>query len=278
MIWKFKGEFFVKKMNVAEKFIKSIIDIKSYLVFLKERTGKAILYILLLSIILGGIKGFNVSRNIQKAINEAKNYLTENEDTFKLENGELTVGENPILIKEEGVLVLVDTSYTYESYGQKQLADLNLENYINSVLVFKDRVIVNNNGQQTVQNFSEITTNIYPGDIINILNAASIVGVFILLFYIVGGFIGNLLWALIITLVGTVASYIIKVKIKFKGLYRISLYAITLPAVIHTIFVSASIVVPMFSLIFLVISMVYVYLALKLIKKELTEEELFIIG
>ena len=268
----------MKKMNVAEKFIKSIIDIKSYLVFLKERTSKAIIYILLLSIILGGIKGFNVSRNIQKAINETKNYLTENEDTFKLENGELTVGENPILIKEEGVLVLVDTSYTYDSFGQKNLSDLNLEKYINSVLIFKDRVIINNNGQQTVQKFSDITTNIYPRDVINILNAASIVWIFVLLIYTIGGFIGNLLWALIIALVGTVVSYIVKVKIKFKGLYRISLYSITLPVIIDTIFVSANVRVPMFSLIFLAVSMVYIYLALKLIKKEVTEEELFIIG
>jgi len=94
----------------------------------------------------------------------------------------------------------------------------------------------------------------------------------------VGGFIGNLLWALVITLVGTVASYIIKVKIKFKGLYRISLYSITLPIIIDTIFVSTNVIIPMFSLIFLIVSMVYVCLALKLIKKEVTEEELFIIG
>jgi len=265
-------------MNVAVKFIKSIIDIKSYLTFLREGTGKAVIYILLLSIILGGIKGFNVSRDVQKVFNEAKGYLTENEDTFKLENGELTVGDKPILIKEEGVLVLVDTSYTYDSYGQKNLADLNLENYINSVLVFKDRIVINNNGSQTVQNFSELNTNIYPSDVVNILNAASIIWVFILLFYMVGGFIGNLLWALVITLVGTVASYIIKVKIKFKGLYRISLYSITLPIIIDTIFVSTNVIIPMFSLIFLIVSMVYVCLALKLIKKEVTEEELFIIG
>jgi hypothetical protein len=145
-------------------------------------------------------------------------------------------------------------------------------------LIFKDRVIINNNGKQTVQNFSDITTNIYPRDIINILNAASIVWIFVLLIYTIGGFIGNLLWALIITLVGTVVSYIVKVKIKFKGLYRISLYSITLPVIIDTIFVSANVRIPMFSLIFLAISMVYIYLALKLIKKEVTEEELFIIG
>lgn len=268
----------MKKMNVAEKFIKSIIDIKSYLVYLKERTGKAVLYVLLLSIIFGGIKGFMVSRGIQKVFDETKAYLSENKDTFKLEDGELTVGDKPILINDTGSLVFIDTNYVYDQYDQKRLAELDLEDYSDSVLIFKDRIIVNNNGQQTIQKFSDLGVNIYSSDVIRIINAASIIWILIVAFSIIGGFIGNLLWALALTLVGTVATFILNVKIKFKGLYRISLYAITLPVIIDTILSTANIVIPMFNLIFLIISFVYVFLALKLIKKEVTEEELFIIG
>ncbi|MDD7796029.1 DUF1189 domain-containing protein [Clostridium sp. 'White wine YQ'] len=268
----------MEKLNIFQKFIYSITNIKSYIVFLREKTAKGVLYILLLSVIFGGIKGYDVSRDVKIYFDNARTYLEENKDNFKLENGKLTIGTRPILKEEQNTLLFIDTSYDYDQYDQNKLAQLNLEKYMTSTLIFRDRVVVNNNGKQTVQKFSELGFNLDVNMIINILSATTLVMIILTIFTIIQVFIGNILWAVVLALAGLSAAYWLKVKIRFKGLYRISLYTLTTSIILDTILFLTRVVIPFFDIIYIAIAFVYLILALKHIKEEVSEEELFIIG
>lgn len=268
----------MKKMNVFQKFIKSIVDVKSYVIFLREKTSKAIFYILLLSIIFGAIKGFTLSLGIQKIVDETKSYLTENKDVLKLEKGELTLSKEPLTIKGNGYLVLADTNYTYDTYEQKKLSELNVENYSTSVLLFKDRVILNANGQQTVQKYPNVANTLTYKDAMNSLNFSKGVWVVVITISIIMAFIGNLILALVIALFGTVATYMLKVRVRFKAMYRIALYSMTLAIIIEGILGAIGVIIPSFTLLFLIISITYIWRALKVIKEEVSEDELYEIG
>ncbi|MEQ8154185.1 MAG: DUF1189 domain-containing protein [Clostridiaceae bacterium] len=268
----------MKQLNIFNKFIYSIIDIKSYLVFLREKTANGILYILLLSIVFGGIKGYGAAGEVKTYFNNARTYIEQNKSNFKLQNGKMTIGDKAILKEDGNTLLFIDTSYDYSQYDQKKLAQLNLENYLTSTLIFRDMMIINNNGKQTVEKFSDFNFNIDADMAISLLSSTNIVSAALITIIVLQGFIGNLLLAVILAVTGLASAYWLKSKIRFKGLYRISLYALTLPIIMDMVLFLLKVSVPFFDIIYFVIALTYVQKAIKLINTEVSEEELFIIG
>jgi hypothetical protein len=83
------------KMGFFAKLKNSIINPMAYNDFLKESTGRAVVYLLLLCLIFGGISAVRNVYDYNKGVIVILNVFKEKVPNFTLENGELTVqGEN----------------------------------------------------------------------------------------------------------------------------------------------------------------------------------------
>lgn len=121
-------------MGFFSKLKNSITNPKTYNEFLKESTGRAVVYLLLLCLIFGGINAIRNVYDFNKGVLMVLNDFKENIPNFVLANGELNVaGQMPIIINDGGPsVIIIDTS--------GKTAETVLDNYDSATLITKRKI------------------------------------------------------------------------------------------------------------------------------------------
>lgn len=246
-----------QKIRFHTKFIKSITDFKFYENFLNQSTGKALKYLLMLTITIGVLWLIRPIYEFNTSITQMVYSFHESVPDFTLKNGELKIDkEMPIKLEDTNNVVIIDTTgKTNESV---------LDAYDSGVFIGKNSLVQKKSGFETRSfNFSQLEAfELTKDDVENLIPLLRGINVIILIFGLPWFFVSKLFSALILSIIGLILSSIKKVDIKFGGLYKLSIYALTLPILIKVILSAMNLTIPHFWIVYFALGSVYLWNAI----------------
>lgn len=252
-----------KKMGLVDKFINSIYNPKAYNEFLKQSTGKAILYIFLLSLILGIINSLFFILPMNSAISSVQEEIENSIPYFELKDGNLSIeGDMPIEIIDDGLIVYVDT--------ENPIDPSIIDDYDIGYLITSDSIIVKSGNNTQAINFNTLANGgtLTKDEFISLMPLTfKIITIMFIIFYPLGTFLGKLLTAIILALLGIIICKILNKPLRYSECFRLSLYALTVPMLLNTLnyvftFLSG-VVVGGFTAIYFVTALVYLFIGIK---------------
>jgi hypothetical protein len=246
----------------------SIRDIKAYRNFIKGTTGKAVLYLMLLSFIFGTMGLLRTMYDINTGVAQLMRYLEVEIPDFILQDGELEVdGPMPIILTEsDDYIFIIDTSgHTEES---------ELEHYYGGVLIGKHDVVIRDNYKTERYSFAMLQgMSLTKADMIRIIPFLRYINIFVLVLGLIFYFVGKLLGALGLSIAGLIITSRLRYKLPFGHLYRLSIYTLTLPIIIEAALRVLAISIPFFVIIYYAIALIYLYKAVDMLKETGEREE-----
>jgi hypothetical protein len=252
----------LEKMNPTTRFVYSMTRIKAYLTFFQEPVVNAIVYLLLVSLLFAGINTIIIAVGLSKGIDEVVEVLAHEVPYFELRNGELVVdGEMPI-ISEDGPdnVFIVDTSGVLDVSF--------LDAYENGIFISKygyaqkaDGLIVHSFDFSQMGAFT-ITKQSIQGWMPLLKWLSVLIVVFGIAFY----FAGKLMSAVIVSLLGLIIELAVNHQVGFGSLFKLSIYALTLPMLIKFVLTLGNITIPYFWVFYYGIALVYLWKALQLLQ------------
>ena len=265
------------KTNVFVKLIKSIYSVREFPKYMKEGKGRAVFYILILCIIIGGAKGIADVVNINLAANKTIENLKEDQYQFKVKDGVMDIETSPVKIDDNNTLVYIDKDTTLAEVANLRSITVNSDVY---VLILKDGVVANTNSTQqseltqmkTTYEEMGIKEEINNEFVINGINSFKILIYFIVMIVsIVEAFITYLIITLFISVFSMISNRLLKLNLKLGELFSLVAYVGTLPNILITIL---GIIIPtvLFSTAGIVGTVVYTGLILNNMRKGMDED------
>jgi len=259
-----------KQIGFFTKVKISLTSPKAYADLLKESMGKAIVYLLLICIIFGGIAAIKDIVTYEQVINNFSVNLKDKVPDFTFKDGELNVaGTMPIILDDDkGNPIIINTDATTD----KSL----LDNYSSGILITKTELFQKISPTSTKEtSFESLKTMTFTNaNLSNWLNISKVLVFFTIIIEPLFFFGFKFISVLIITILGLILNAIFKSKLFFKELYKLSIYAITLSIIVKVGFKLFDVptgVFSLFSLLYYGIGLVYLGLALKAINKNQQE-------
>ena len=223
------------KVKMRNKFIFSI-NPKKYVYLYKEKISKAFLYIIVLSIIIGLIQGAMSTMVISGLEKTTEMILKQDEVQFEMKDGILDFKASPIKDEEGQALLYIDTSKGIEELDN--LRSITVHKDIVTVLL-KDGFMIKNGSEDVTYKYSDLGLDKidFNNDfLIAAFEKVDIAKCIIIPIVIVANFIQLIIYAVLISLVGVLSNLIANRKIEYGNLFNLSLYAVTLPAIINLIY------------------------------------------
>jgi len=253
------------KINIFNSYIKSIFDFNSYNFFYKKTLGRAFLYLLFLTVLLGGLSIIRPLYNVNKIIDKFTTNYTKSTTEFTFKDGVLDVtSETPLIYGDSQLAYIIDTSGNTTSSILKK--------YSSGILVTKDKIyqrdLLGNIKSYPLSAFKGI--NFDKNSIEKDLPNLKLLSIIPIVYYPIRFFLGYLLNALILTLIATSLNTFMKSKISFKDFYKLSIYALTLSTTFNLIINSIDKSVPSMTMlldfVFYGVGFIYMIKALSVIK------------
>lgn len=249
------------RLNLYKRFISSINGFNGYRQLLYESAGKAVLYVFLLTLLLGIVTVIQPIREIDKGVSLFAESFEKQVPDFELNNGILTVnGKMPVIIKSEDMTIIIDTS---EGADQSILDD-----YDNAILLTKTQMIQKNYSNVYSRSFDSFKGIVIDKETFrHTLPYVKAIIVFFLILSIFVFIAGRYLSALAISIVGLIINASARANLTFMSIYRISLYSMTLPLIVCTILNLAGVINIVPLLLFYTVSCIYTWGAITSISK-----------
>lgn len=279
-----KGIGFFKKIRY------SIFKIEKYPEMATEGFGKAIGYIAKLVVVLAIILAIWTVYQTYEMINEGKGYVESQFPDFSYKDGMLTVDsqESITIDNERFGKIIIDTNTDSEEEINNYVNEIN--NYGAGALILKERVILNNITMigETSYNYKEALesmnlTEFTKQDLINYISSSKInnvyFSIFITLFiYSFAMYFINTLWyAVIISIVGYLAMFVLKMRMRYVALFNMSIYALTLSTILNIIYLLITIftnfTIEYFSVMYITVATIYLLAAILIINSELIKKQ-----
>ncbi|MGI6669917.1 MAG: DUF1189 domain-containing protein [Acetivibrionales bacterium] len=251
------------KLGFFSRFYYSITSFEKYRLFLRQSTSKAVVYLLLLSLILSlavylpGIINYN---NIID--NLIANFNTTVPD-FRLANGRLEVdGKMPIILNKETYAIIIDTSPNAD--------ERILDEYDTAMLITSDKVIQKNFADKATVDLDMlqgvVMTKASIKQALPVMKPLGIiVFIFIMLYFICSRFVR----ALFISVIGIIINAAKRTGLSYRSIFKLSVYSMTLPLLLFTILNLVPVIIPFRWFLFNIIAAIYLYNAIGNIRKEI---------
>ncbi|WP_160676687.1 DUF1189 domain-containing protein [Clostridium sp. C8-1-8] len=261
-----------KKDRFFKKFIKSIVDVKYYVNFNKETLGRAFMYLFLMSLLLGTLNSIKPMYSGITGVGKAVKELDKNSVDFKLENGVLNVSNSPFTYEDGDTYIIVDTTKNASEFDKSSIKS----NEKSTMYIFKDKIIIEQDFKDTQEiKYSDLgNVTFTKADLIHLMGWVKIFVAIIIPLWIIGMFIGHMFSALIVAVIGLLINIFIKAKVDFENLYKLAIYSLTLPTIVDILRGAFGLNVPHFYKIYILITLIYLGLALKAIKDDNNRMEL----
>ncbi len=251
------------KPNFFRCFFYSITSFDKYRLFLRQSVGRAVVYLLLLSLFIALIVGIPTWIEYNKIMESFALNFDSLVPDFRLADGKLEVsGEMPIVVGDDTYPIVIDTSADAEVRI--------LDQYDTVMLITSDKIIQKNYVDKTVT-----PLNMFQGltltrdDIAQTIPLMKPIGVFVFVFMGIFFILGKFISALIISLLGRAINSAKRTNLSYKGIFKISVYAMTLPLLICTALDFVPLRIPFIWVLFYAIAFIYVYGAINNIRKEI---------
>ncbi len=256
-----------KKINIFEQIIRSAFDFKSYVFCWKESTGRAFLYLLLLLAIFGTIDAVSYSIRANKSINKFRvQYQQEFPDFSLSPDGIRITAEMPIITKSKdgkGIYAIDTTGKTakdiFDGYEEGMLVTKKTIYHKRNMFEVREYDI-----NKIYSMFGAVTKQSLEG----LFTLKWIVFIFIFVGYYIYFYLGRLFAALILALIGLILNTSFKTDSDFTDIYKLSIYALTVPVALSTLQRATGVDVPLSLFIYIAVGSIYLGFALRAVKTE----------
>jgi hypothetical protein len=251
------------RLGIFHRLFYSITSFDKYRLFLRQSTGKAVIYLLLLTMVLSAAIYTATYYRYSEAFDIASEYIINELPDFRFENGKLDVsGEMPITIDSNSIPIVIDTRPDAE--------DRILNTYDIVMLITSDKLIVKNYIER-----SEVPLSIYSGldltrdELVSYMPAMKLIyGIFIFfaaIIFIIEKFIS----AFVVSLIGRAVNSIKGTRLSYQSIFKISIYSMTLPLIVFSILNILQLSIPLMWVLFYICCGVYVTGVISRIRSEL---------
>lgn len=224
----------IGSMNMFNRF-KFSMNPKSYINFINDRFKKAIIYLLIISTVVGiveSIKFVTIFSEIEESFEKT---LKKDELEFEMVDGILNFKSRTFKDEEGQFLLLIDTDKSLKDIDSLRSITVHKE----AVTVFlKDGFMLKSNKDKKIHTYSELgldKINIDNNTLINLMSSFKFIKYIIIPIVIIGEFIIILIYALIVSLVGFLNVLFSRRKMSYKNIFKLSIYSLTLPIIINII-------------------------------------------
>lgn len=275
-----------KKMSFFKRAKNAIINFDEYQNFSKEKVGTALKYFLKLMIIFSIIISVFLTVRLYKEVETIKTSFTNECPDFKIENNTLIIdGENKKYEKNfeyEILGLIIDSENT-------DLTEEQEKKYQRVIAFYKDKMVMKTQDSKTSITYEDISKNqeingFSKQKILDYVNSNVIISIYVafciatFLVIFIAYSIQILLDVLLLSIIGIIMSKIAGVSLKYKEVFNMSVYALTLSIFLYLIYMCANIMtgitIKYFDLAYQIISYIYIITAILMIKSDLIKQQI----
>ena len=278
------------KKGFFKKVWYSIDKIERYAELSAEGLKSALKYLAMLILVIGVIAAASTIYKTSLVVNKISQYidqkvpnLTYSENTLKVENSEAIIDEN-----EEFGKIIVDTNTDDEQQINKYVSDVKDEE--NAVIILKNKLILKTSGvsESANYNYEDLfgqmgITEFNKQQLVDYLTGSTMfkyyANLFLTLFIYAFAvyLINTLFYIIIISMVGFLATMILKLKIRFVAVFNMAVYSITLPTILNIIYIIVNTfykyAISYFDVMYVMISTIYILAAIFMLKSEFNKKQ-----
>ena len=222
-------------MNIFSRFKTSIMSYKGYLELIKESLPKAFLHLVILALISTAVIGTSFIVLYNSEIEIIKENLNLEENKFEYKNGEISFDKEKASFEEGEALMLMDTTISIDNYEELRKTIVHKDM---AIAVVKDGIILRNMGAEQTIKFSDlipIEVTLDNQSILDIIEEFDFIKYLTVVWVAITMFLSKLLFALIISVLGLVLNTLNKMKFKYKDIFKMSVYSLTLITLLEII-------------------------------------------
>ena len=276
------------KISFFKKVKNSITNFDSYINFAEEKTWTAIKYLLKLMLIFTIIV---TTASCMKAIEETKEVV----QIFKAECPEFKIQDNILVMEGDNKKFVTGDKSGYigivmnsEKENVKDIEEG--DNYQILIAVLKDKITIRNNQDlESSITYSQINTEynvneISKEKIINILSENNMMQMYSLIYvvfmiYLYENYLIKVLVdILLLSVIGYLFSRIIGIKFKYKSIFNMSLYALTLSIILFLAYVTTNVFIEYeikyFDIAYNAIAYIYIITAMLTMKADFIKQQI----
>ena len=283
------------KLSFWKKLKYSVFDFEKYQNLAIEKIGKTIWYLcalmIIFAIVVAGINTFKFA----KIVEEVRTYIENNIDDIKLQNNELAIkmknGETITKIENSNLGFTTTIATDIQNEEEKSKVIKEFESSGNGVLILKDSINIKNEIMSKpysyeYKNIHDLYSISYM-DKNQILDALSInkLGNFLAAFFLIM-FIymfviylsSALIDVLLLSIFGYFVSKITRINAKFRALYNMAVYSLTLPIILNILYFIINsftgFTIRYFDVMYTTVATIYIATAILIIRSDLIKKQI----
>lgn len=279
-----------KEPSFISKLISSIKDFEKYPEMAAKPFNTVLKYLLILiaifTLIVSIVSVYNISKNLKNGIEYFKDEIP---NVSYIDNKLNVESEEVIKIKNENNivdLIIINTNDITEDEVNKYTREL--EGYTSGVILLRDKLIINmGNGtiNYSYEKLSEIYNigNMTKQDMLEFFEGSNLVmlyiGIFIMtyIYLFMAYLISTLFDAVILSIIGYITCLLLRLRVKFIAMFKISIYALTLPIILNLLYIIIQTLfafeIKYFEIMYIAVAYIYIVAAILMIKSDILKKQ-----
>lgn len=250
----------IKNISFFKKVWYSITNFEKYPEMAKEGIGRAFQYLIILSIIISIFSSISLTIMMKNTVENIADYMKEKMPEFSYLDGNIQIySEEPIIIKDLDIsgIDMIAINSTIENEQDKELFEE--ENKVEDgmiIYLFKDEIAVKVMSEGTQISLTPYTykdfIEIFTGEEINSFSKIELIeymkssklnnfyqkyAISEFVYWLLIQIIVMLVDALEIAVFGVLTEMIAGVKMRFRAIYNMAIYSLTLPVILNIIYI-----------------------------------------
>lgn len=247
---------------------KSISNFKFYKEVKDFRMSKGMGYIFSLVLLITIALSIRYSYDFKRGLNIAIDWARQNLPTIQIQNGIVNVDvKQPYKVQAEDFAVIIDTTGEITS----------LDEYKRGILLMKDKIMYKESEVKTESyNLSGIQSFMLDENFLNKLkkNAVWVLFPFMVIILYIIFCIARFFQLLLFSIISVAVSSIAHIKLSYKQLFNIGIYAITPSTILGALLAIFGIQVPLFGIIYSGLYIIYLIIAILNCREKSVEAEI----
>ncbi len=221
-------------MNIFSEFFYAIFGVKKYPNFLKNKGGKAFLYLMFVVLIYTAIANAWLILGSKYFVSESKEFIKYDLPNFSVKNGHMEIEES-IYYEIEQMYISIDSEYgSYINQYEKGEWMMMLADYEDALMLDETHLLFKNDTRLEIVEYASYW-NFSKDDIYDIVDYTyGVIAIYLILAYICN-ILGYLLGTLIIALIGMLIDSFDGNGLTFGQLFKLSIYAKTLMLIVKAL-------------------------------------------
>lgn len=236
--------------------------------FVNDSVGRALTYLLLLSLVLGMLTSIGVLVNYLTAINQVRQAMEHDMPDFSIKDGVFEFEHEMPYVVDQGTgwLFIIDTT--------GQTSQEILSEYVSGIFINSDTILFKDKGTLESINLADLApVTITKNTLDNWLVIAKYLAIPGVLIWLLVFFVGKVLSALIVAVLGLVAANSFSIQLSYKRLFVLAVYSLTIPSLARLVHTYLGFTIPYFWLLYFAVAAVCIVLAVKATPPYLTVEQ-----